>query len=326
MCGKDKEAKMFRRRSPSLLTFVFAAAPLALLAQHLVSVLAFSPCSSPPLRSKPRRTPSSLSATDDSSKSARSRGIYSRPSAAIERGSGFFIPGLEGSKIRFLFGITAILAEQLNHALVPTKPGDSGQVVAESLSLFYGVFLLLQGTIELSAELGLGERNGGGSAVEVPGTSRSAFVAECAADDNAFGSVSPEVQRLCESILNYSPATFVALANTARGSFYTLGYDEDSGDSPRKGSDEEKELIKTCLNAVSQSKGGRVALPDRHPASKLLPKSATRCILVQRVGNVNGSEACLIIGSDRLLPSFTRSDLRWIGQLAEFMDLRTQVK
>mmetsp|Transcript_381 Transcript_381/g.817 ORF Transcript_381/g.817 Transcript_381/m.817 type:complete len:304 (+) Transcript_381:56-967(+) len=298
-----------RRQTSALLTVVFASASL---------VLPFS-CSSPLLRTKPRMAPSSLFATDDTSKSARSRGIYSRPSAAIERGSGFFIPGLEGSKIRFLFGITAILAEQLNHALVPAKPGDWGQVVAESLSLFYGVFLLLQGTIELSAE-GKWERSSGESAVEVPGT-RSAFVAECPA--HVSPDVQREVQRTCEAVLNYSPAIFVTLANTA-GSLYTLGYDVDSGDTPQRGSDEEKKLIQTCLDAASQSKGGRVALPEIHPASKLLPKSATRCILVQRVGDVCGSEACLIIGSDRLLPSFTRNDLRWIGQLADFTNLRTK--
>ena len=28
------------------------------------------------------------------------KGVYSRPSAAIERGSGFFIPGLEGGRVR----------------------------------------------------------------------------------------------------------------------------------------------------------------------------------------------------------------------------------
>ena len=314
MGGDRKGSKILRRRTSSLMT-LFAAAPLVLQAQHVVGVLAFS-CSSPLLR-KPRTTPSSLLATDDSSRSARSRGIYSRPSAAIERGSGFFIPGLEGSKIRFLFGIIAILAEQLNHALVPAKPGDWGQVVAESLSLFYGAFLLLQGTIELSSELGLGEKSGGEAAIEVS-SKGSSFIDECPAD------VTPELQRICKSILNYSPAIFVALANTDRGSFYSLGRDAVSGDTPQKGSDEEKKLIQTCLDAVSQSKGGRVALPEMHPASKLLPMAATRCILVQRVGDVYGSETCLIIGSDRLLPSFTRNDLRWIGQLADFANLRTK--
>ena len=34
----------------------------------------------------------------NTSPSARERGIYARPSAAIEKGSGFFIPGLEGKK------------------------------------------------------------------------------------------------------------------------------------------------------------------------------------------------------------------------------------
>ena len=65
----------------------------------------------------------SASSSDDNtssstSKSARERGIYSRPSAAIERGSGFFIPGLEGSRIRLIFGITCLVADAANHYLV----------------------------------------------------------------------------------------------------------------------------------------------------------------------------------------------------------------
>ena len=39
---------------------------------------------------------------DDIGKQAK--GFYIRPSAAIERGGGFFIPGLEGAKLRIALG------------------------------------------------------------------------------------------------------------------------------------------------------------------------------------------------------------------------------
>ena len=86
--------------------------------------------------------------SSSTSKSARERGIYSRPSAAIERGSGFFIPGLEGPRIRILFGMTVLLANGANHLFAESEVGDLGQIVAEVLAAGYGVFLLLQGLIE----------------------------------------------------------------------------------------------------------------------------------------------------------------------------------
>ena len=55
----------------------------------------------------------------------KSSGVYARPSAAIERGSGFFIPGLEGSRVRLLFGILALSSSrilELFHALACLVP------------------------------------------------------------------------------------------------------------------------------------------------------------------------------------------------------------
>jgi len=86
--------------------------------------------------------------------------------------------------------------------------------------------------------------------------------------------------------------------------------------------DDQKQLIKLCLDAVTSSRGGsRVALPPNHPSSKLLPVDATRCILVQKVNDYRDSRTCIIVGSDKLLPSFTKNDLRWLGQLAQYSNL-----
>ena len=42
------------------------------------------------------------------------RGFYIRPSAALERGGGFFIPGLEGSKLRFAIAFVLLGLLTLN--------------------------------------------------------------------------------------------------------------------------------------------------------------------------------------------------------------------
>ena len=274
-----------------------------------------------------------LSATPDdnkkagntSSSSARDRGIYARPSAAIERGSGFFIPGLEGSRIRFIFGITVLLADAANHFLVGGRPGDWGQSVAELVSAFYGALLLLQGSIELAVERGYaqGDDNGGVVSTEnEDGAIRSKDGGSSSRVDDALQGkevASSMIQRMAQTIITFTPATYFRFVDEDSGVLYSFGVVND--DAVAVDADEQKRLVKLSLDALSESRGGRVALPSEHPASKLLPESATRCILVQKVNGYKGSRGCVIIGSDKLLPSFTKNDLRWIGQLADYNDL-----
>ena len=130
------------------------------------------------------------------------------------------------------------------------------------------------------------------------------------------------MQRLARTIVNFTPATHFILANEEDGVLYRYGiWVDDVNKSGDNNTDEDRSIIKLALDAAGSSRAGRVALPSDHPASKLLPTSATRCILVQSIdidgyGSGNGGKSCLIIGSDKLLPAYTKNDLRWIGQLA----------
>ena len=267
-------------------------------------------------------------------KSSREQGIYARPSAAIERGSGFFIPGLEGSRIRLLFGITVLIADVANHILVGSRPGDWGQVVAESLAAFYGALLLLQGGIEVGIERG---------AAVVPQSSNEGITITTSSDKNdsilsgywtSNSRVADDVlskndiaiktiQQMAQTIITFTPSIYFQFVSEESGILYSFGVDDDA--DIINDTEQQKQLAKLALDAVSGSKGGRVALPSDHPASKLLPDNATRCILVQKMnGFNNGSQqaaCCVIIGSDKLLPSFTKNDLRWIGQLAEYHNM-----
>ncbi|KAL7549980.1 hypothetical protein ACHAWF_013237 [Thalassiosira exigua] len=259
--------------------------------------------------------------TGNSARSARERGIYARPSAAIERGSGFFIPGLEGSRIRFIFGITVILADAANHVLVGGRPGDWGQVFAESLAAFYGAFLLLQGSIEIGVENKAVQGEGTVSAENEDKSISNKLGGEIVSDSLQGDQTSTElIQRMARTIITFTPATCFQFANEDLGVLYSSGVNSD--EAVGIDFDDQQKLVKLCLDAVSESRGGRVALPSDHPASKLLPQSATRCILVQKITGYKGSQACMIIGSDKLLPSFTKNDLRWIGQLAEYHELK----
>ena len=270
----------------------------------------------------------SASSSDDTtgssstSKSARERGIYSRPSAAIERGSGFFIPGLEGSRIRLIFGITCLVADAANHYLVDSMPGDWGQSVAETIAALYGTLLVLQGSIEAGVERGAMQNE----AVIISGSAEDG-TANLNRRDGSSTRITDSLQkdditlknfqRMSQIIMSFTPATYFQFVTEDFGVMYSTGV----GGETTADDDKEKRLAKLALNAVAGSKGGRVALPSDHPSSKLLPESATRCILVQKVSEYQGSRACMIIGSNKLLPSFTKNDLRWIGQLAEYNTL-----
>lgn len=260
--------------------------------------------------------------TTRTSKSARERGIYARPSAAIERGSGFFVPGLEGPRIRVLFGITVLVVDAANHVFAESQEGDYGQVIAEVLAAFYGAFLLLQGLIESAvAERGVAKgvndlfvgRNGDDDvdADAIKGFRSSGFSTDIEGSQSAPDIMS--MKRLARTIINFTPATHFLVANAEDGILYRYGSWDDSDSTDN---DEKRGIIQLALDAVGSSRAGRVALPSEHPVSKMLPISATRCILVQSVdGYGSGGKSCLIIGSDKLLPAYTKNDLRWIGQL-----------
>ena len=263
------------------------------------------------------------------SKSSREQGIYSRPSAAIERGSGFFIPGLEGSRIRLLFGLTVLIADAANHILVGSRPGDWGQVVAESLAVFYGALLLLQGGIEVGIERGAAVVPQSNEGITITSSDKNDSIlsgywtsnSRVADDVLSKNDIAIKtIQQMAQTIITFTPSIYFQFVSEESGILYSFGVDDDS--DIINNTEQQKQLAKLALDAVSGSKGGRVALPSDHPASKLLPEMATRCILVQKVNDIQGSSrACMIIGSDKLLPSFTKNDLRWIGQLAEYHNM-----
>lgn len=279
------------------------------------------------------KSSAAATSTTNTSKSARERGIYARPSAAIERGSGFFIPGLEGPRIRILFGITVLIADWANHTFAESQVGDYGQIIAEVLAAFYGALLLLQGLIESGVgEVGSrGDNNnnlvieGNGDGLDnndidnsMKGTISSSGISTIIQGNE---STLKSMQRLARTIVNLTPATHFILANEEDGVLYRYGIWVDDGNRPGdNNTEEDRSIIKLALDAAGSSRAGRVALPSDHPTSKLLPTSATRCILVQSIvdgyGSDNGGKSCLIIGSDKLLPAYTKNDLRWIGQLA----------
>eukprot|EP00752_Nemacystus_decipiens_P006524 g5875.t1 len=75
---------------------------------------------------------------------------YRRPSAAIERGGGFFVPGLEGFRLRFVLAAVILGLLSLDGF---SRPGmTTSQVVSESLAGLAGFVLFAQALLDQQKE------------------------------------------------------------------------------------------------------------------------------------------------------------------------------
>ena len=267
----------------------------------------------------------------------KTTGVYARPSAAIERGSGFFIPGLEGSRVRLLFGILALVLTYVNNSLGSLTTGGFG--VSETVAVLAGVLLLLQAAVEFGQELGFGvqQKNGASDATIGDAGPAAGTSAAAASSANLEQRIAPSlVDRGAEAVatVKWAAATYVALTpashvivvadngeSTEPAFLYELGDFGNSADENNMSSDVETG-VKAAIDEVYNSKGGRVSLPSDHPAAiNLLPESGRRCVLLQRISAADpsgGRRLCMVVGSNQLLQAFTKNDLRWLGRLAQY--------
>lgn len=77
------------------------------------------------------------------------KGFYVRPSRAIEKGGGFFVPGLEGGRIRVVSAILLVFLNVVNNVGVQSL--STTETVSQSVGIVATVILLLQGISEVFA-------------------------------------------------------------------------------------------------------------------------------------------------------------------------------
>jgi hypothetical protein len=75
------------------------------------------------------------------------KGYYRRPSRAIEKGGGFFVPGLEGERIRIISSVALIAMLVVNRAGVQVS--TTPQVVSELIGLLMAAILFVQGVSDV---------------------------------------------------------------------------------------------------------------------------------------------------------------------------------
>jgi Cofactor assembly of complex C subunit B, CCB2/CCB4 len=265
-----------------------------------------------------------LKLAEDDVQRRRRSGVYVRPSAAIERGSGFFVPGLEGFKVRILVGCVVILLTIFNHwydqryIVAESGPSTSmsGNTFSECLAITYGMLVLLQGIIEarkesLSSSISPNDDT-------LPENVKLLQLQWSMENNDQYSEWRRHVEWAASTFLSLTPATSMLLIGPGKVIF-SLGM------LPRRAVSDEEEALgcSAALATVAQSTSGRVSLPMNHRSVQNLVASSVdnvtdipRCAVLQRVDD----QLCWLVTSDRLLVSFTAYDLHWLGQLAKYVN------
>jgi len=230
---------------------------------------------------------------------------------------------------------------------------------AEGTAVVYSVLLLFQSAIEYAKESYLPPPPSKGSSSKAAAGRkiRDSFAAAAAAtevleqqwnnnNNNDIGEQEEEeyrskVQWAAASYLSMTPTSQIMLldfnddhqGNDGGGTIrYRLGGSETNknnndanGRAPTVGAG-----VQAALDELRQSKGGRIALPLTHPAVQALlppqPSTTTdnsddrrsdrlRTVILQRITD----NSCWLAASDQLLAGYTPGDLKWLGEMAEYV-------
>lgn len=223
----------------------------------------------------------------------RKQGVYTRPSGAIERGSGFYFPGLEGPKVRLAFGSVLLSAVAINHVI------SDHTTLLEVISTLYASLVLLQGIVQFRRE------NAGiepSSSTTVERSSKTVVSYEQTWHINVENIYWKQtVEWAAATFTALTPAThFVLLGSSQVFSFGTTSI-------PMNGA--------SVLSTIRNSKTGRVSLPPTHPVSQKINERYRTTVILQRVTE----NLVLVIASDQLLAAFAATDLEWLGRLAKLL-------
>lgn len=266
----------------------------------------------------------------DKKKKKRAGGVYARPSAAIERGSGFFIPGLEGPKVRWVAGTLLLLLSALNYQydeMLTTQQQQpasyssaAGNEFAETIAILYSGLLLLQAAIETIKEqrgaivIGSDPPTKGSKQNTAASPSSSSamlsqqwFIPLHSSGGGYNENWRENVEWAAASYLSLTPATHIILLeqqqtdrNQEGRVLYWLGRTSMPRIQEYQDDDHNASTGQACQAAFAtlrKSKSGRVAVPSTHDAVvHLAAPESNRCVILQRIDdNDDTSEDASIV-------------------------------
>ena len=277
----------------------------------------------------------------------RNEGVYVRPSAAVERGSGFFIPGLEGPRLRLVAGSLGLALAAWNH-YSQGAAGDSETAanatinIDEVTAVVFSLLVLLQGSIEAVREkqpITTSPVDSRKRRTVVDNTRATGLIWTLPEiTDSWLDSLDRRnrIEWVGQTYLALTPATCLWLLSTDDGIVFRIEQ-EDRTKSAITGTeqsasclpDEAKYDTDSSISVgpeanalLAQSSSGQISLPITHPVSQSLLKvsgrdgsGGARTVVLQRIDETT----CFAMTSTELLAAFRKQDLSWLGQLAKYV-------
>ncbi|EEC46598.1 predicted protein [Phaeodactylum tricornutum CCAP 1055/1] len=262
----------------------------------------------------------------------------------------FFVPGLEGPKVRLAVGTVLLtltawnryyssLATNADNSIQESFATNPGNVLAENLALAFTILVLWQAGIEYTKQIaaakavviggnGNGQTDGSNRRADGTGNPNGQRVSyqqswNIPVNDERW---KDQCQWAANTYLALTPATEWYLVGPGKV-LYSLGLMDAPSATPvapaptQVDEDAVAQACQVALDTVNASQSGRVALPSTHPVSTNLVAGVRptpqnrRTVVVQRVED----NVCIVATSDQLLAAFGKSDLTWLGQLARYI-------
>mmetsp|Transcript_19038 Transcript_19038/g.40327 ORF Transcript_19038/g.40327 Transcript_19038/m.40327 type:complete len:347 (-) Transcript_19038:747-1787(-) len=236
---------------------------------------------------------------------------YKRPAAALERGGGFYIPGLEGYRLRLLVGSVLSAALVANRITSP-EPSVS-QFVSEGLGGFSCLLLFIQVAADRAAE-----EDDRRELARAIATSRMEDRQQLAAQLDAR--VAEHAEWLARALLRLLPADVVMLLDGE--ALQTAGEHELPGVLLRFGRFEptQQPAVLEILKAMNSNKEQDVQylseINSKRDTTLGLPSNTGSAVMV-----CCGGQKVLVICSQRS-DAFTEKHLRYARSLARSMQLK----
>jgi len=220
------------------------------------------------------------------------KGYYRRPSRAIEKGGGFFVPGLEGERIRVITAAASVIMFAANRMGQTTA--SLSQVVSEITGLSVALLLFVQGFAEAFPS---GSSDFEGDDIPTTTSYLSILQASPSLQGAALESIVRSLVQTCENVV------YVAVINSNSEIMLELG--------PVGGTSLSKANAKILFasGASSASSSSSLSIEDAGAFSQMLP-AGSKCIAMRK----DQMDWLWVIASTDVKEAFT-SKKPWLDSL-----------
>jgi len=263
------------------------------------------------------------------------RGIYSRPSAAIERGSGFFIPGLEGGRVRIVFGLVLIIANVVNNNIgtAATSAVNVEYGITEWIGIIFSIIIISQGIFEGMEENSTTNDSESSSSSSSIDSSNNKIEVIQNFNPSLSSILINELRWVGLNIFSFTGTTKFLIWDNTDSLCFTLTTASSSSSSLVDNNDMDESVIQESIisarKSLSTSSTGTISVPNTHPVSNIINGSSSsnidnnnnnnQGIILQRI-HYDNSWGMILVTDKSIQQAYTKNDFRWLPALANFID------